>query len=177
MVITAIIGASFYGFVAIFLKCLRIFCTRRRNAALRTSHILLCLNFLLYTICAFIEIFPCNSVQNYRKPWLQGGRCLDVKALNVAAASFHTASDISILIVPQKVIWNLQLSLKKNLGYSTIFSQEFGTELGTWDVEEARALPFLRRRDFGKCIGTDGPSCPVLVVASEGTLKKSQCFH
>lgn len=123
MVITTIIGASFYGFVAIFLKCLRIFCTRRRNAALRTSHILLCFNFLLYTICAFIEIFPCNSVQNYRKPWLQGGRCLDVKALNVAAASFHTASDIFILIVPQKAIWKLQLSLKKNLGDSTIFSQ------------------------------------------------------
>jgi large subunit ribosomal protein L36e len=49
------------------------------------------------------------------------GRCLDVRAINIAAAAINTVSDLSILVLPQKVIWELQMSVKRKVGVSAIF--------------------------------------------------------
>ena len=46
---------------------------------------------------------------------------MNVIAINIVAASFNSASDVSILIMPQKVIWNFQMFLKKKIVVSTVF--------------------------------------------------------
>lgn len=100
-------------------------CIERRNATLRIWHNLIRLNFFFDAICA---IFPGSPVQNHWRPRLQGGRCLDAKALNrVDAPSLNSASNISILVVPQQVISNLQWCFEANAWrFCNIFSREFG---------------------------------------------------
>lgn len=120
------VAATTYGFVilpikiAILLQYLRIF-SIGRDKLFWVYHTLIWLHILFYLICAFLEIFSCNPVEKYWKPWIKEGRCLDVKAINIVAASFNSVSDISILIMPQKLIWNLQMSLKKKIGISMVF--------------------------------------------------------
>lgn len=106
--------------LAILLEFLRIFFPGRSNNTFWIYHTLIWLNFLFNDIVSFLFIFPCQPTQRYGKPWIKG-RCLSVIILNIAVACFNVASDLSILIVPQKVIWNLQVSLKKRAGVAVIF--------------------------------------------------------
>ena len=106
--------------LAILLEFLRIFSPGRNNNTFWIFHILIWLNFLFYVIIVFIHIFPCQPIEKFWRPWIDG-RCLDSPGLNVAVASFNSASDLSLLIAPQKVIWNLQMSFKRRLGVSAIF--------------------------------------------------------
>lgn len=118
--------ATSYGFVilpikiAILLQYLRIF-SIGRDKLFWFYHIFIWLHIFFYLICAFLEIFACNPVEKFWKPWIKEGRCLDVKAINIIAAAFNSVSDITILIMPQKLIWNLQMSFKKKIGSSMIF--------------------------------------------------------
>jgi hypothetical protein len=84
-------------------------------------HTLIWLNFVFYTACAFLEIFACQPISKSWDPLITTGQCLNVYSINIAAAAINTASDISILLLPQHVIWNLHMSVKKKLGVSAIF--------------------------------------------------------
>lgn len=106
--------------LAILLEFLRIFSPKRSNNTFWICHILIWLNFLFYVIIAFIYIFPCQPIERFWKRWIDG-RCLDTARINLVAACFNSASDLSLLIAPQKVIWNLQMSSKRRLGVSAIF--------------------------------------------------------
>lgn len=106
--------------IAILLEFLRIFSPGRRHITFWIYHFLIWLNFLFYVVVSFLIIFPCQPIERYWKPWIVG-RCMDVLTINVVTASFNSASNLSILILPQEVIWNLQMSLKKKVGVSAIF--------------------------------------------------------
>lgn len=45
----------------------------------------------------------------------------EILDITIAMAGFSSALDFSLLIVPQKVIWNLQMSFKRKIGVSAIF--------------------------------------------------------
>ena len=111
--------------LAILLQLLRAFVPfKQRNAMFWTCHMLIWLNFIYYTIYVFLAIFYCNPV---RRGWSQRvyppikGSCLDLHAAYIAGAVINTVSDLSIVILPQPVIWRLQLSSKKKLGLCLIF--------------------------------------------------------
>jgi hypothetical protein len=111
--------------LAILLQLLRIFVPlRQRNWMFWTCHALIWLNGIYYTVYVFLAIFPCNPV---KKGWTTQvypeipGRCLNLHAAYMAGAVINTASDLSIVILPQPLIWNLQLSLKRKIGLCAIF--------------------------------------------------------
>ena len=106
--------------LSILLQYLRIFWSGSRNSTFWVYHIVIWLNLLFYLTLTFIEIFMCNPMHKSWKPWTKG-RCMDFKAVNVISGTMDSVSDISILIVPQKVIWNLSLSNEKKMGASAIF--------------------------------------------------------
>ena len=106
--------------LAVLLEFLRIFSPKRSNNSFWICHILIWLNFLFYVIIAFIYTFPCQPIERFWKRWI-GGRCLNTATVNLVAACFNSASDLSLLIAPQKLIWNLQTSFKRRLGVSAIF--------------------------------------------------------
>ena len=106
--------------LAILLEFLRIFSLGKSNNIFWIYHTLIWLSFLFYVIVSFLFIFSCQATQKYWKPWIKG-RCLNVESMNITMACFNIASDLSILILPHKVIWSLQMSLKRRAGVSAIF--------------------------------------------------------
>lgn len=118
--IVACCFAVFIIKLAILLEFLRIFSPRKCHYTFWIYHILIWLNFLFYVIVSFLTIFPCQPIKKFWKPWIDG-RCLNTAKISIAIACFNSASDLSLLIVPQKVIWNLQMSFKRRIGVSTIF--------------------------------------------------------
>lgn len=122
---TRVAGAA-YGFVifniklAILLEFLRIFSPGRSNITFWIYHFLIWLNLLFFAAVSLIFIFPCQPIERFWKPWIPG-QCLNIPTINIVTASFNSASNLSILIVPQKTIWSLQMSFKKKVGVSAIF--------------------------------------------------------
>lgn len=106
--------------LTILLLFLRIFSPGKNHSTFWIYHSLMWLNFLFYVIVIFLFIFPCQPIKKYWKPWIDG-RCLKIVDIIIAIACFNSALDFFLLIVPQKVIWNLQMSFKRRIGVSTIF--------------------------------------------------------
>lgn len=46
---------------------------------------------------------------------------MDVIMIYVVESVINAVSDVSILILPQFVIWNLQISMKRKIGISGMF--------------------------------------------------------
>ncbi len=106
--------------LAILLEFLRIFSPGKNHNTFWIYDIFIWLNFLFYVIVSFLVIFPCQPIKKFWKPWTDG-RCLNTTKVNIAIAGFNSASDLCLLILPQKVIWDLQMSFKRRIGVSAIF--------------------------------------------------------
>lgn len=50
------------------------------------------------------------------------GVCFNGRRLNMTIAVYNLASDICILVLPQRVIWRLNMSLKRKLGLGLTFA-------------------------------------------------------
>lgn len=120
------VGAIAYFFavftikLAILLEFHRIFSPGMNHNTFSIYHILIWLNFLSYVIFSSLIIFPCQPIKKFWKPWIDG-RCLNFTKIYISAACINSASDLALLIAPQKVIWNLQMSFKRRIGVSAIF--------------------------------------------------------
>lgn len=114
----------FFIKLSILLQYLEIFAAKTRGIFFWTCHALIWLNFAVYVISTFMEIFPCSPLSKSWDPLLaHSGHCaINVLVLNVVAAAANSLSDIIILILPQPVIWNLQMHFKKRLAVSAVFS-------------------------------------------------------
>lgn len=49
-------------------------------------------------------------------------KCIDLSVLQKLSASVHLISDIVIFLLPQKVIFDLNMSIQKRLGLAVVFS-------------------------------------------------------
>ncbi|PVI01614.1 hypothetical protein DM02DRAFT_671164 [Periconia macrospinosa] len=122
-------GAAVHGIVvmllkaAILLELIRIFSARgQRGLFFWTCHTLIWLNVAFYTTCTFVEIFACSPREKLWNKLIPGGRCIDSNILTLASSIINVPSDIIILILPQRMIWRLQVSSRKKLGISMIFA-------------------------------------------------------
>ncbi|KAI0803348.1 hypothetical protein GGR55DRAFT_662930 [Xylaria sp. FL0064] len=91
-----------------------------RNYFYWISYILLWLHILFYI---GIIIFFNTACQPHDKFWnpLLPGKCVKTTFTGALLASVNLAVDIILFVLPQRVIWGLQMSFKKRLGVSTIF--------------------------------------------------------
>lgn len=108
--------------ISVLVQYIRIFSPSERQWFYWSCHALIWLNFLLYTILFFIEIFPCKPRAKAWDPMITTGKCLDLMTINVVSSALNVNSDFIILLLPQRIIWNLQLSVKKRLGISLVFA-------------------------------------------------------
>lgn len=122
------IGGSFYTITlatlkaAILLEWTRVFVPLgSRTAFWWICNVLAVMQiaFMLATIIAMQ--LGCNP---WNKNWdfTVAGTCYDKSKLEIATASISLFFDVVILILPQKVIWDLQMSLKQKFSVSIIFS-------------------------------------------------------
>ncbi|KAI0451240.1 hypothetical protein F5B21DRAFT_516863 [Xylaria acuta] len=92
-----------------------------RNTFWWTCHILLVVNVLFYVP---IKIASNLSCQPHNKIWDRTvqGTCLNEGIIWTAYSCLNLASDVIILILPQRVIWRLKLSKAKKIGISIVFA-------------------------------------------------------
>ena len=103
------------------LLILRIFCSVERDVGYWLTQFLIAVNGIFYTLFFFVPIFLCSPRSKIWTPELPYGRCLNINALYIASAVFNMLSDIAMLSVPIYLIWNLQMSIRRKIGVSTIF--------------------------------------------------------
>ena len=122
------VGSIMYGVIifiiklSILLQYLRIFTPAKKTDLIYwASHTLIWTNFVFYFVSSFLEIFACKPIAKVWDPLIANGQCMNLQAINVAAAAFNVLSDVSILVLPQKVIWKLHMSSRRKLGISSIF--------------------------------------------------------
>ena len=107
---------------AILLEWGRIFVPAgTRNAFFWFTRVLIVANTLIYIAGIIAGSLICTPV---RKSWdfFVPGTCLDRKQVHGSMVCFNLAIDLFILILPQKVIWSLQMTRSRRLGVSIIFS-------------------------------------------------------
>ena len=108
--------------LSILLQYIQIFAPlNSRNAMFWTSQALIGTNFIFYFISTFLEIFSCTPIAKAWDPLISNGHCINILALNVAASSINSLSDLTILVLPQVSIWKLQMALKRKIQISGIF--------------------------------------------------------
>jgi hypothetical protein len=106
---------------AIVLEWARIFVPRgTRNVFWWTCWAVAVLNFAASIIMLFLNVFACNPREAFWNP-LVIGSCTGALATIYIAPIINLVVDIIILVLPQRVIWGLQLSWRKKLGVSFLF--------------------------------------------------------
>ncbi|KAI0975977.1 hypothetical protein F4678DRAFT_415428 [Xylaria arbuscula] len=107
--------------VAILLDWIRIFVPAGvRNLFFWTCQVVMWLNILWHIsliITVNLSCIPYNAIWDLTIR----GKCFDKKKIDVAAAVFVLTTDVLILILPHKVIWDLHMSVKKKVGVSAVF--------------------------------------------------------
>ncbi|KAI1821191.1 hypothetical protein F4861DRAFT_520206 [Xylaria intraflava] len=107
---------------AIFLEWARLFGPGNRTVFRMTCYILAVLNAIYYTINISLEVTSCRPRAYYWDKTIKGGKCVyDGPALSLTSALVNLLFDLAILLLPQGVIWRLNMSLRKRIGVSAVF--------------------------------------------------------
>lgn len=69
-------------------------------------------------VAFFLSIFQCTA----RARTIPGAHCMSTFKFFLGTAIPNTLLDISLLVLPLRVLWTLQLSTQKRIALSTIFS-------------------------------------------------------
>ncbi|KAI1384221.1 uncharacterized protein F4822DRAFT_434160 [Hypoxylon trugodes] len=91
-----------------------------RNAFFWTRQVLLWINILFYIAMVILPNVACHPHEKLWNPLLPG-KCIDTTFSGTLVSAFNFTVDILLFVLPQKVIWGLQMSTKKKLGFSLIF--------------------------------------------------------
>ncbi|KAL8724487.1 MAG: hypothetical protein Q9166_007921 [cf. Caloplaca sp. 2 TL-2023] len=122
------VSAIMYGItvfiikLSILLQYMKIFASAQiRNSLYWGILAIIWINFAFYFAITFAEIFLCSPREKYWDVFNTTGHCHDRNAANIAAGCVNSFSDFVIILLPQRVIWKLQMPLKRKLGVSAIF--------------------------------------------------------
>lgn len=93
----------------------------QRNWFFWTCWVLIAIQ-VAFAIGAIVALnLACIPTKKKWEFWVPG-KCINAHDIETVSASFQLASDCIVLVLPQKMIWGLQLGWKKKLGVSVIFS-------------------------------------------------------
>ncbi|KAJ3572448.1 hypothetical protein NPX13_g5045 [Xylaria arbuscula] len=130
--LTAYTVMMFFAKTAVLLEWIRIFVAdRQRSAFFIAACALIAVNAGVYAAGAIATGLACIPREKLWHPWIQGKLCnlLAVESdhyvlyvLDVFTAFINLAIDLGIFLLPQKIIWKLQMSKKRKIGVSVLFS-------------------------------------------------------
>jgi hypothetical protein len=107
---------------AVLLDWIRIFVPKgTRSAFFWICHVVLWINIAFYLACLVLANLVCRPFEHIWNKMLEG-KCSDGRAADIVSAGFNLGVDIIVLILPQMVIWKLQLMKDKKLGIAVIFA-------------------------------------------------------
>ncbi|KAI0540241.1 hypothetical protein GGR58DRAFT_462090 [Xylaria digitata] len=106
---------------AILIEWARIFGPGNRKGFRWTCYTLAGLNSTYYLINILIEVNSCQPRAYYWDKTIPGGHCLDGPVLALTSALVNLVFDVVILVLPQTVIWRLNMSRRRKAGVSVVF--------------------------------------------------------
>ncbi|KAJ4984261.1 integral membrane protein [Stagonosporopsis vannaccii] len=81
----------------------------------------LVLNVIFYLALFLFQFLACRPLPHAWNPLIPGTCVRNKLFVHIVSASINTASDLIIVILPQPVIWRLELSSKRKWGLSAVF--------------------------------------------------------
>ncbi|KAL8744111.1 MAG: hypothetical protein Q9190_003612 [Brigantiaea leucoxantha] len=111
----------FLAKLVILTQYLRIFAPFKKGFTYWATHILIWSNALFYIATFFVVLFQCIPRTKIWRPSVSG-RCIDIDAEIITNGAWNVASDIAILLLPIRAIWQLKLSRRKKLEVSGVFA-------------------------------------------------------
>ncbi|KAI0972012.1 hypothetical protein F4678DRAFT_430858 [Xylaria arbuscula] len=106
---------------AILLQWARIFTAGERNLFFWMCYSVASINVLFYLLTILIDLLRCHPVQYHWDKTIHGGHCDNDDLLSPLSAAINLILDLTILILPQRVIWKLNLAVRKKIGVSFVF--------------------------------------------------------
>lgn len=107
---------------AILLEWQRVFDMNRTNRTFFfVSTALIAINMIFYTSLVFVSIFTCKPIEKVWHPWVEG-KCIDRRKRDLTVSSMNLMLDVFIFILPQRVVWHLNLNPQRKFGLAIVFS-------------------------------------------------------
>jgi hypothetical protein len=111
---------------AILVEWIRIFLPdggNRRNLFFWACHFVIWANVVYCSTTIILVNLSCVPHEYLWNRTLPGGYCrINTAYTSLSAACFAFATDVIILLIPQRVIWKLNMSWKRKLGVSVVFA-------------------------------------------------------
>lgn len=107
--------------IAILLEWIRVFVPNVRNAFFWTCHFLIWCNVFLYVAVTIVTHLSCIPYQKIFYAWVPG-HCIERLKVDICVPALNLVIDLTILIIPQRTIWTLNLPRKQKYAVSLIFS-------------------------------------------------------
>ncbi|KAI0484907.1 hypothetical protein GGR56DRAFT_49640 [Xylariaceae sp. FL0804] len=92
-----------------------------RNWFFWATMIMLGVNITTYTVAIFLTCFRCIPIWKIWQPWVDG-HCFSQKPTDVATTFNNLAVDVVVLVLPQPIIWKLNMTRSRKVGVSVVFS-------------------------------------------------------
>ncbi|KAM4060800.1 hypothetical protein HRG_001669 [Hirsutella rhossiliensis] len=94
---------------------------RTRNKFFWICWAMIVANCLFYLASIVAVQFYCTPVEKNWHRWVPG-TCRDRSTIDITPTVFNLVFDLLILLLPQRVIWTLQMNNRRKLGVSIVFS-------------------------------------------------------
>ncbi|KAK7966922.1 uncharacterized protein PG986_001199 [Apiospora aurea] len=75
---------------------------------------------VVITILLNVQCIPHEAIWDVTK--VAGAKCFPLPILQKVSASTHFVTDVIMVLLPQKVVWSLNLSMQKKVGLAFVFS-------------------------------------------------------
>lgn len=95
--------------------------TKTRNWFFWATTTMIVINVVAYTVAIIMTCLRCKPVWKIWQPWVDGN-CSEQKSTDVATTFINLAMDVVILLLPQPIIWKLNMTRQRRIGVSLIFS-------------------------------------------------------
>lgn len=76
---------------------------------------------MFYTTLFLFQFVACRPLAHAWNPLVPGTCVKNKLVVHIVSAAINTASDLIIVILPQPVIWRLELGVRRKLGLSAVF--------------------------------------------------------
>ena len=108
--------------LAILLQIQRIFVTDRNSIRFLLLQLMIWINGAWYFSCIWLSAFPCSPRPYLYNKLLDGHCAVDLVAIDLISIIFNVVSDILILMLPIRWLWDLQMANGRKIGISLIFA-------------------------------------------------------
>ncbi|KAI0470596.1 hypothetical protein GGR56DRAFT_136354 [Xylariaceae sp. FL0804] len=115
------IGDIFFIKSAIILEWVRIFVPGQRNAFWWACYSTLVAYGLFCVIVIIFELLSCHPFERIWNPLVEGS-CVDTVAIAVGVSVVNLTFDVVILLLPQRIIWGLQMRTRSKAALSIVFA-------------------------------------------------------